>query len=257
MRQAILAAVVVLAALAGMWIGTAAPEPARVASADPWCVTVTPECIPVITATPEPTQEVFMTTFSPPTLFGTITGGLNSSWATARSTSTSCGTATLLARARRPSSYGVNRAFLQFDTSSIPADAILTDATLRLYVTGVLANGTAVTVVTFTWSGADLCTQAETNYDNAIAGTPVGSIAEVVDEDWNEIALDPSAVTLEGNTSLAVVETNHDLADSAPGASTTYGAYFDPSVNVPELVVTYTTGGVSLVTRRALLGVGM
>lgn len=171
--------------------------------------------------------------------------GSHATWATCRSTSTDCWSGTgngggYLFSEESGGLYTVMRVACVFDTSSLPHGAVVTAAELRVYSRVLKTDGTAATVTSMT-ATTPICDNTEANYDAALAGAVVGSIEPAEVEVWLGCDIATTAIVVGGTTTLALVETTTDLANSAPGAGEVYGFNIDDDggVNPPELWVTY------------------
>jgi len=179
---------------------------------------------------------------------GRITSNTANKWVDARATSASCADneTSLYATVVRGGGAGAHtlrRAWLVFDTSSLPDGAVINSATLRLYVSAVEADGSSIAAGSYSIT-EPVCTNRETNWD-AISGglSNGGSRASCTASQYNEITLGTAIVNKTGDTVIAVWENTYDAADSGPAKSTAYGATFDSTdgTNKPELVVDYTS----------------
>lgn len=271
MRRTIITAVVVLAALGGLWSGAAlVARPAQVAYCEGECVTVTPECIPVITATPEPTAtEVWVSTIKTYHMAAGGDDGLirgsNATYATARGTSsTTDGTGNYLL-VGQTTGYVVMRSYMRWDTGDIPDDATITAVSLWLWAHGDYSTTDfTIRVVPYTWT-APLGTAREADYDGllAAAGGYIGSYDTadgwLLDTEY-EVSLSSFAFVNKAGYSYLGLISNLDIAGTQPGGNeyVRLATYEHEPDTGPYLVITYDLpAAAGLVTRRALTGVGM
>lgn len=135
--------------------------------------------------------------------------------------------------------YSIDRAFLPFDTSSIPSNALITSASLSVYVTTVsgLLNDDGydyVNVVQTSQPSSTTFTTADYDLVGAISNPPTGSTAKDVMTDftasaYNTFTLNSTGLgwikvngqnsacgTSKGTTCLGLRE-GHDIQNVAPG----------------------------------------
>ncbi len=135
------------------------------------------------------------------------------------------------------------RGFWAFDTSSLPDNAVISAATLKLYGSAV-ATGSADSVHIV--QGSQGSPVAVGDY-SAVGSTSFGSIAlsSWSNGAYNSIALDASgiaAISLSGTTKFAA-RASSDLNNSAPGSQQSCAAYYSEESGTskdPVLEVTYT-----------------
>ena len=179
------------------------------------------------------------------TTAATVTGQ-NATWATARSTSDSCwvdaGNASgyVFCEQTAGNVFNIMRVIATFDTSSVPHGAVVTDAKFRMYNRVVKDDGTAASVRSMV-ATLPVCDNTETNYDAALAGAEVGTIEPAAVEVWVECDITNSAIVVGGTTSLAILEADHDVANTEPGVSEEYGFNIDDGGGTypPVLYITY------------------
>ncbi|HLY16909.1 MAG TPA: DNRLRE domain-containing protein [Bryobacteraceae bacterium] len=147
--------------------------------------------------------------------------------------------------------------YIQFDLSSIPATADISQATLKLYVNGVATAGTFnVNYVTNVWSESTI------NTTNAPpVGTPIASDVSVTTAEANQYIL--VNITSAVQAWLSGSQTNNGIALVANG---TFSATFDSKENTttshpPELDIAYASGtgtitGVTTASGSGLSGGG-
>lgn len=180
-----------------------------------------------------------------------ITGGTNTirsanstSWATVRGAST--GTVGGTESDQRVSSdfqspnYWIDRFFLWFDTSSIPANATVNSAIVKLYFYSTAASN--INTITFHLVPATMASNTLVSGDfNNLTFSSKGSIAytSISDAAYNNITLDTAAVTLGSQTKLAVI-TSRDLNNSAPTGRNERSIQEDTEANPPILTLDYT-----------------
>lgn len=191
-------------------------------------------------------------TFTGGTGDGQITGG-SATYATARATSSASNDSSTGAQVGQRwsgSLYTVDRAFLVFDTSSIPDDATVTAATL--YITAGGDGSTTdflVQVYRFAWADT-LASNREANYDGAYGGSATleGTLRDTaagwVDGTQYSMAVDPAGINLTGTTRYTLVS-SRDVAGNTPtGQESVQLRTADHGTpgSRPQLEVTYTAG---------------
>lgn len=148
--------------------------------------------------------------------------------------------------------YYVRNGLLRFDTgSALPDDAIVTGATLRMFVDNALTQDSrSFTIGWYVWDGTSNSDYTETAETDAFAGIAMGSVNIGFDNDF--VLLNPRAhVSVTGYTHLRT----HCSGSTAPtGVNIVHGASIDDPTNPePRLVVDYVTGGYSRLAPDAIL----
>lgn len=185
---------------------------------------------------------------------GRISGTNAGSYATARSTSTSCddtATTDQVGQSVYGPVYTVMRLFFGFDTSAIPAGATITGATL--YLCADSDNSTTdfdIKVYRYAWSSA-LCSSQEANYDGAYGGSATleGTLRNTA-SGWTggtyySMAVDPAGINTSGFTRYTVVS-SRDVSNTTPTANEYVGVRmgdYAGKTSDPYLEVTYTLSG--------------
>jgi len=135
--------------------------------------------------------------------------------------------------------YSIDRTFLPFDTSSIPANALITSASLNVYVTTVtgLLNDDGydnINVVNTSQPSSTTFTTADFDLVGPVTNPPVGSTAKDVTTDfttsayntfilnstgisWVKVASQNSSCGTSKATTCLGLREGHDIADVAPG----------------------------------------
>ena len=134
------------------------------------------------------------------------------------------------------------RSPLYFDTSSIPDNAIISDVTIRLYVTAKTTDGASSGIQVTLSTSTNTSTYATSDYNKV--STALGSLAKagITTSAWNEISLtNPSTnISKTGNTQMFLLE-NYDYVGTYPGNSqniyTISGS--NDGTYKPQLVITY------------------
>jgi hypothetical protein len=138
-------------------------------------------------------------------------------------------------------SYQIFDALLRFDTSSIPDDATITAATLKLFVTAK-ANSNGRNLVADWYDTAnwpiDAADYQQDPAGTALTGSPLGSATVSAMNSFTLTNL--SSVSLTGQTGLRL-----QIDGGQPtGDNYLQLASFDSTTNPkPQLVITYTVGG--------------
>lgn len=197
---------------------------------------------------------------------GRISGTNAGSYATARSTSTSCSDAATTENVGQFASgpvYTVYRLFFGFDTSSIPAGATITGATLYLCAdSDSSTTDFDIKVYRYAWSSA-LCSSQEANYDGAYGGSATleGTLRNTA-SGWTggtyySMAVDPAGINTSGFTRYTVVS-GRDVSNTTPGGDEYVGvrmADYASTTSDPYIEVTYTMPGVP--GSLMMMGVGI
>lgn len=197
---------------------------------------------------------------------GVISGTAAGSYASARSSSSTCDTAsTADFVGQRFSSplYTVTRLFFGFDTSTLPAGATITGATIYL-----CANSDSSTtdfdvkIYRYAWSSA-LCSSQEANYDGAyggsatLEGTLLNTSSGWTGGTYYSMAVDPAGINTSGFTRYTVVSGN-DVSNTTPTTDERVSirmADYAGSTSDPYIEVTYTLPGVP--GSRMMMGIGV
>lgn len=178
----------------------------------------------------------------------------NSNWGTATTgNGDSVDTTTFKVRAIRQndSQYEVDRLFLAFDSSSIPANATITSTTLKLYLSSVNRVGMAsYGFYIVSASQANPSSLAVTDYTTNIGGSDLGSGSKdpTTTGQYYSYTVSDTLVVL-GGTSKVGLRSKRDLDNISPedlADEETYGFQVVADANPPQLVVVYTlpsTGG--------------
>lgn len=192
---------------------------------------------------------------------GSLRGGSNTSWADARSqtdalSSGDSGTKLLAgygsASAGDERTYTIGRAFVEFDTSSIPDTASITSATLNLYAKNIYDNGANLSICVVAGTPAS-DPPANADFDQ-IGTTELATRATYLSwgangstsNAYKTLTLNSSGrshISLTGTTTLALI-TSADFDNSAPTATKYAGAYVESAdvsgtSNDPYLEITY------------------
>ena len=188
-------------------------------------------------------------TFNPRTTDGLvrILNNTYTVWANARGASTGEGTnASTWVRTRKDGSYyKIARAFLVFDTSAIPAGAVVTASTLTLRrddsIPGAFSDtdSTSLELVTNTQASPTSLTTADFNQVGFVSKGSVNFSATTNGQDFTITNSDQSLINISGNTQLAII-TGRDQGNNAPTGDNLLGWQDSEDVNPPELSVTYT-----------------
>lgn len=198
---------------------------------------------------------------------GRVQGTSAGSYATARATSTSCddtATTDQVGQSVSGPVYTVMRLFFGFDTSTIPAGATITGATINLCAdTDTSTTDFDVKVYRYAWSSA-LCSSQEANYDGAYGGSATleGTLRNT-SSGWSSgtyysMAVDPAGINTGGYTRYTVVSGN-DVSNTAPTTDERVSvrmADYAGTSSDPYLTVTYTLPGVPG-SLRMMMGIGV
>ena len=143
--------------------------------------------------------------------------------------------------------YSIEVGVLAFDTSSLPDDAVVSAATLRLWINNINdANGRNFVGEWYDWGGSI----DATDYTATPASTAFSTdITALVDDADNDFALtNPAAnVSLSGMT---VLRLHVDGAQPAGLNRVGFGAFDHTVQTEPRLIVTYTTPAPASVDRH-------
>jgi hypothetical protein len=175
--------------------------------------------------------------------------GQNADYESARATSSGCSTSstTLWVGQFYDGAYHIYRGCLSFDTSALPADALIVHA--RLFLCGAV-DWAAVDhnqlIYRYTWQEA-LCSYQEANYDGAYGGSATleGTLCNTVNfvvDGWQSIEVDTHGINRSGDSKYTVVS-EEDVNDSQPGADEIvqwYSANASDPTKRPYLEITYT-----------------
>lgn len=140
-------------------------------------------------------------------------------------------------------SYFVVNGLVRWDTSSLPDNAVVSAATLRIWVNSrTSANSLNLTAGWYAWDGTSSSDYTSTPETSALAGTALSSITTGASNDF--ILLSPASVSLSGYTSLRF-HISQRAADAAPtGINQLQFRSFDHATDPePQLIVTYELGG--------------
>lgn len=185
---------------------------------------------------------------------GVVSGTNAGSYATARATSTACDdTATIGFVGQRFSTpvYTVTRLFFGFDTSSLPAGATITGATVYFCAdTDSSTTDFDIKVYRYAWSSA-LCSSQEANYDGAyggsatLEGTLLNTSSGWTGGTYYSMAVDPAGINTSGFTRYTVVS-GRDVSNTTPTTDERVSirmADYASTTSDPYLEVTYTLPG--------------
>jgi hypothetical protein len=187
----------------------------------------------------------------PTVTFGTGTGLLADAWVRHQDTTWPPTTETTNTTATAPScnknfttpNYQVTQFLFAWDTSSIPDDATITAAELRLFVTGKSqVDGLTVGARYHnTWDLNPAGDYSLSPTSDAFTGVTIASLTTNADNALT--LLNPTSVNKAGNTALHV----YIQGTTAPTGSNTFTARFSEDATAsgdePRLVVTYTEAG--------------
>jgi hypothetical protein len=137
---------------------------------------------------------------------------------------------------KHPSEYLVKRIFLFFDTSSIPTNAKIESATLRVYSSGYQQNNTDFHVV----RSLAIAPLTYSDFDNiSLTSGGSSSVGNLV---WVKIELNASAlswINKNGVTALTLIHIK-DFENSAPTIANSMAlALSEDKQHRPNLVITY------------------
>lgn len=206
-------------------------------------------------------------TFTAGTDDGLISGS-SLVYATARSTSdTATDNATTASVGQRlaATTYVVFRGFIGFDTSSIPDDAVISDATLYLTAdSDSSATDFDIDVYRYDWAST-LAANREANYDGAYGGsaTSEGTLRNT-SSGWSSgttysMSVDPNGVNTSGTTRYTIVS-GRDVGANTPTGNefvTWRTADHGTAESRPMLEVTYTVpDGDGVPNALLMMGVG-
>lgn len=204
---------------------------------------------------PHPSNVRIMTTA---TIYGEITDGEmigdSFTYSTARSTSTGCNYTGTSARVGQNKSggglYSVYRAYLSFDTSELPDDAVVTSAVLYVCADGDLSiTDFDVKVYRYAWTEA-LCTDQEANYDGAygasatLEGTLRNTSAGWAGGTYYTMTVATTGINVTGDTKYTLVS-HRDVNNLTPTGNEYVfiaAADYTGTSHDPYLVVEYTAG---------------
>lgn len=180
-----------------------------------------------------------------------------SSYATARSTATGVGDTNTNATIGQKEQFGginfqVFRYFVRFDTSSIPAGATITGASL--YICALVDESDTdflIRCYRYAWS-SPLAGSPETNYDGAYGGSATleGTFRDTASglsaDTYYSMAVDTAGINTSGFTGYVLVS-KEDVDNSAPSGNELVGVYTANETGTskdPYLSITYTLPGV-------------
>ena len=138
--------------------------------------------------------------------------------------------------------FEIGTMLLRFNTSALPDDAIVTDATLRVYVQDIInSDGLSVTADWLAWTGSATTDWSTTALSGAISGIPLSSLLPVGQD--KDLPLENAAanVSKTGVTSLRLGLTQRASNATPTGENHLHIAPFEHATQ-PEarLIVTYT-----------------
>jgi len=188
---------------------------------------------------------------------GEVDGTASTSWSTIRDATTgtanSSNTEANLTCSKDGSNYNITRLFFPFDTSSLPAGATITAATLSLYESIVNtvshAENQSIVIVESTQAAGDaLVNNDYDNFNTTELATRL-ALADVIVDDYNDFALNAAGLAMINKTGYTkfCVRLSKDFDNSAPTTSwdTIYFHTADKGTTYrPRLVITYTLAGV-------------
>ncbi len=258
--------------------GTSTPTSTPTPTLTPTATATTPPGGPTLTPTSTATSGSTTARFYSTAGDGRVsyTGGMfsgcnSAAWSTARNATSGIASYTTAANTSwvgtgctSSSVVNLSRGFLAFDTSALPDNAVISEATLHLYVSAtsksVSDENSSIAVV----QGLQTNTTSLTGTDYAKAGNPVASptpgssainIGALQVPGYNEWALNTAGlgwISRTGYTKLALRE-GHDIANSWPSYVMNAGNYISvylseqaDIVQDPYLEVTYTIGGTAM-----------
>ena len=181
--------------------------------------------------------------------------GNNATWSTCRSTSTAFHVTATAMTLGQTTGYYTWRNFLRFDTSAIPAGAVVSSLKLRLTVTTQHASSDAVYLRIYKYDWSAYVPIAAGNreavyddvlgsvYDNSLASAQINN--QVVGTQALSEELDITNLNLSGYTYYGLLG-NRDVNDSYPPGGDNRWYVGTPSnatdSNKPALVIEYTSG---------------
>ena len=177
--------------------------------------------------------------------------GANAVWATARTTSSNFDiTSVAMTVGTKASSYYIWRNLLKFDTSAIPAGAVITSLKLQLTISTArdCTDACYIRVKKYNWSGSEpiAAGNRETVYDGALAAAADGTISQTNGKTAGDAVLsselDITWLSLAGYTYYALAQ-NRDTANVAPTGDDRWYVHTGDSLTAaykPTLVVEYT-----------------
>ena len=161
----------------------------------------------------------------------------------------------------------VQRGIILFDTSAIPDTAVISAATLGVYITGK-DDSLSITPSFNIYGSTPAANNDLVNADYTQTGTTAYSTAipyaSIVTSDWNVFTLNAAglaALDITGISKFSLKEATYDAAGGTPAWSSSKTAYiaFDTADNVnliPYLTVTYSiTGGTPTIVTTTILNV--
>lgn len=196
-------------------------------------------------------------------IFGSATGSYATARSTAASSDDTATTATVGQRFIGGSVYRCYRGFVSFDTTTLPADAIVTGATL--YICAATDGSTTdflVRVYRYLWASS-LAANLEADYDGAYgSGTLEGTLRDTsagwTSGTYYSLAVDPAGIDLADYTNYALVSAE-DVNNSAPTGDEYVDFYTADEAGTtkdPYLEVTYSLPGTASSTASSLLLMG-
>lgn len=139
------------------------------------------------------------------------------------------------------STYELANTLLKFDTSSLPDTAIVTSATLRMYLTAKSGtDGLSMVGEWYIWDGTSSTDYSAVPASNAHGGTLLSSLTTSADNDFALSSLVNISNT--GNTYLRL-HISQLSGDAAPTGRNdlTFASYDHATLTEPRLIVTYST----------------
>jgi hypothetical protein len=173
--------------------------------------------------------------------------GASSVYATAHSTASSASTTQPdTGQLLSGGTYYVDRGFLKFDTSSVPAGATITSAGLDFYGSSSTLTGGNFTINIQKWTGdtpidtGDFNSFDGTNYDDGLFSTVAWA-----DSAWNNVTISNFTLITKGGNTLICYRSSKDISSTAP----TGGEYVIPTdyttnpalATILQITYTYTT----------------
>ncbi len=172
-------------------------------------------------------------------------GAINETWATVRDAATADGMqdGVISGASAAATTYNISRVGLSFDTSSIPDNATITVAVIKIYPYELPGNADTVHLDVVSFAPTNPASHAVADYAKAKWGTtPWGSITYATLganlNALNSITLDASGIANVSKTGTCSfgLRVSRDTDDSAPGGTNLMYMTFAQTV----LVVTYT-----------------